>query len=311
MKSKNKVIAIVVTFNRKALLLDVINGLLSQTKKLERVIIVDNCSSDGTKELVHLNIEKWNSCGDVIEYVDTGDNLGGAGGFNFGFDFVKKFNFDYLWLMDDDLLPHSDCLEKLLLSDFSGIVQPTRFNLDGSCAELSPVEYNLNNPFLLNPKKKSVKDVPTESRCELMEIDGIAFEGPLISKDVVDAVGNPKADFFIFYDDLEYALRAKQLGFNIYSSKSAKCTRLLMNNQKNDLASWKGYFMLRNFFHIHFFYGKNPAVKFKPYVMAACLWGYSLLKLNMTMAKTVLAAIRDAKTLANNEIHKPQAVSKL
>lgn len=144
-----------------------------------------------------------------------------------------------------------------------------------------------------------------------MEIDGIAFEGPLISRDVVDAVGNPKADFFIFYDDLEYALRAKKLGFKVYSSKRAKCTRLLVNNQKNDLASWKGYFMLRNFFHIHFFYGKNSAVKFKPYVMAACLWGYSLLKLNITMAKTVLAAIRDAKTLANNEIHKPKAVSKL
>lgn len=305
------VVAVVVTYNRVNYLEKVIQSLLSQTVVPQKIVIVDNDSSDDTSQFIASNIGVWNCNSEVVIYCNTGANLGGAGGFDYGFNMAKKFDFDYLWLMDDDLLPAPNCLESLLLSDLSGIIQPTRYNIDGCCAELSPVKYDLTNPFLLSPKKKSVKDIKDHCRAELMEIDGIAFEGPLISRDVVDAVGNPKADFFIFYDDLEYALRAKQLGFKVYSSRSAKCTRLLMNNQKNDLASWKGYFMLRNFFHIHFFYGKNSAVKFKPYLMAACLCGYSLLRLNMTMAKTVFAAIKDAKTLSNNEIHKPKAVSKL
>lgn len=59
--------------------------------------------------------------------------------------------------MDDDLLPSSDCLSHLVKFDNNGITQPMRFNLDGSCAEISPVKYDLSDPFIINPKDQQFK----------------------------------------------------------------------------------------------------------------------------------------------------------
>ncbi|WP_180374941.1 glycosyltransferase, partial [Escherichia coli] len=48
-----KIIAIVVTYNRVKLLNKVIDALLLQTYKIDKIIVVDNNSSDGTKELIN------------------------------------------------------------------------------------------------------------------------------------------------------------------------------------------------------------------------------------------------------------------
>ena len=50
-----KVVAVIVTFNRKRLLLENVQRLLSQTINIHKIIIVDNCSTDGTKEYLNKN----------------------------------------------------------------------------------------------------------------------------------------------------------------------------------------------------------------------------------------------------------------
>lgn len=73
-----KVVAVVVTYNRKKLLEENIKALLEQEDKDFDILIVDNSSTDGTQEMV----EKYKT--DKLKYINTGKNLGGAGGFNFG-----------------------------------------------------------------------------------------------------------------------------------------------------------------------------------------------------------------------------------
>ena len=46
------VIAVVVTHNRKRLLLRCLRAIFSQTSKVTKVIVVDNASSDGTKDFI-------------------------------------------------------------------------------------------------------------------------------------------------------------------------------------------------------------------------------------------------------------------
>ena len=55
-----KVCAIIVTFNRKDPLIRVINAVQSQTLHVETILIIDNASTDGTKEAVinYLNIKR-------------------------------------------------------------------------------------------------------------------------------------------------------------------------------------------------------------------------------------------------------------
>lgn len=258
--------ALIVTFKRKDLLEVVIESVLAQSTSVTKIIIVDNNSNDGTDALV--NKLKQNSK-ISIDYYNTGANLGGAGGFSFGFDTAMKEKFDYLWIMDDDIAPQPNCLEKLLESASKDrIVQPIRYNLDGTCAEYSPVIFDLSSIFLMRPKRETVVNRVNCSNEKEIPLNGIPFEGPLIPRGIIEKIGLPDRRFFIFYDDLDYALRARQAGFNIICKTDAIATRLLMNNQVTDLQSWKGYFMLRNFFHIHHKHGENIFVRLRPTLFA-------------------------------------------
>ncbi|OAT17494.1 dTDP-rhamnosyl transferase [Buttiauxella noackiae ATCC 51607] len=299
---EHKVIAVVVTYNRKEFLLKVLKSLIEQTYQLQHILVIDNSSSDGTKEAVF-------SISDAkIEYMNTGGNLGGAGGFYEGFKLSENYTYDYLWLMDDDFQPSLNCLETMLKNDPKGIVQPIRYNLDGSCAELSPLTYDIQKIFTLNPKGKSVKSYIQDQGdlSQPIKIEAIPFEGPLIHRDVVTLLGKPEPRFFIFCDDIEYAIKAKKAGVPIVCDPNAKATRLLVNNQGNDMLSWKGYFMLRNLFYLHRKYGENVFVRNKPIVLALGYGVVSLLKGNWKQIRVTYEAFFDSKELKNTEKHKPK-----
>lgn len=107
---KNLICSIMVTYNRKELLLRNIKSLLNQTLETD-ILIVDNHSIDGTKEFLEANgiLKKT-----TVKYLNTGDNLGGAGGFNFGLDYAYKRGYSWFMLMDDDgYCMNPDVVEKL------------------------------------------------------------------------------------------------------------------------------------------------------------------------------------------------------
>ena len=308
MMSHFAVYAVVVTYKRKEMLAKVIASLDAQTYPLKNVIIVDNNSQDGTEDVVASLAGSLKNVS--IDYYDTGSNLGGAGGFEFGFRQAESGKYDFLWLMDDDLSPESDCLEKLVSATVdAGIVQPMRFNLDGTCAELSPVEYDLKTPWRINPKIKTVVELAAARKLsEPFIISGIPFEGPLISRQVISTIGFPNPNFFIFNDDLDYAIRAKNAGFKVVCQPSAKAVRLLVNNQKNDLLSWKGYFMLRNHFYILRSYGETSLVRIRPFLLAPAFSFLNLIKGRFSLAKICIQALVDSKRLSNNHLHKPRLI---
>jgi glycosyltransferase involved in cell wall biosynthesis len=102
-----KVGVVILTFNRLDLLKITLCKVLSQTHSSLEILVVDNCSSDGTQEYLSSveNITKL-----FLSY-----NSGPAGGFYEGVKyFSENTNVDYLWLMDDDFFPFNSCLEELI-----------------------------------------------------------------------------------------------------------------------------------------------------------------------------------------------------
>ena len=91
----------------------------------------------------------------------------------------------------------------------------------------------------------------------LVEIQVVAFEGFLVRRRVVDAVGLPDPEFFIFYDDADFALRARKAGFRIWAVRDAVLVRQLAFSQQLALDTWKGFYMYRNLFVVHFRHGEN------------------------------------------------------
>ena len=107
-----KVVAVIVTFNRKRLLLENVQRLLSQTINIHKIIIVDNCSTDGTKEYLNKNgiLDNKNIYYHILE-----KNIGGAGGFFWGTKLAYESKADLVWLMDDDGKPYNNyTLENIL-----------------------------------------------------------------------------------------------------------------------------------------------------------------------------------------------------
>lgn len=87
------------------------NAVLSQTYKVHKIVLIDNASTDGTADLF---IKGGEYDKDVIDYRRMETNLGGAGGFYEGIKICRDMECDYVWIMDDDTIPYTDCLEKLM-----------------------------------------------------------------------------------------------------------------------------------------------------------------------------------------------------
>lgn len=103
-----RIVAVVVTYNRCELLKECIEALRSIEEKID-IMVVDNASTDNTSEIV----SKYSNDSNFL-YYNTGKNIGGAGGFNYGIKRAYKLGYDYIWIMDDDTIVNEDTLQKLV-----------------------------------------------------------------------------------------------------------------------------------------------------------------------------------------------------
>ena len=110
----NKIVAVIVTYNRLELLKEAIQAVKAQTELPKKVIIVNNNSTDDTKEY----LESIKS--ELITPVHLEENLGGAGGFYHGIKKAYNEEADWVWIMDDDTIATPTALEKLVNCLISG-----------------------------------------------------------------------------------------------------------------------------------------------------------------------------------------------
>ncbi len=98
---------VILTYNRIKFLKITLCKVMAQTNQPNQILVVDNCSTDGTKDYL--------ASVDNIERIFLNENIGPAGGFHEGIKyFSENTNVDYVWLMDDDFFPFDSCLEILL-----------------------------------------------------------------------------------------------------------------------------------------------------------------------------------------------------
>ncbi len=186
--------AIIVTYNRKEKLLNCINALKKQKGGNPDIIVIDNASDDGTREALSELIDN-----EEIIYRNTSRNLGGAGGFELGIREAAMIGFKYLWLMDDDCVPH-----KRALLEF----KKAHNKLSGRYGLLSGrVKWKDGSPCRMNIQKKDVISKIDDFDTDLQRIQFATFVSCFIKTSVVKEVGLPIGEFFIWGDDLEYTRR--------------------------------------------------------------------------------------------------------
>ena len=187
------VAAVVVTYNRRALLARCVDCLLGQSEPGLDIWVIDNASTDGTAQMLAPMVQDGR-----VHYANTGKNLGGAGGFEYGVRLAAARGYEYIWLMDDDSMPEPTALEALLraadeLGDFGYLSGKTLWT-DGSICRMN-VQRDL--------KLRNITDF-TPAR---IPSGAATFVSLLVPVRVVRAVGLPIGAFFIWADDLEYTRR--------------------------------------------------------------------------------------------------------
>lgn len=189
---ENPVAAIVVTYNRLELLQQCVGALHNQSAACD-ILIVDNASTDGTAQ--------WLASQSDLYYRNTGSNLGGAGGFNYGMRWAVEAGYDYVWLMDDDTLPQPDALEKLLGAD--KVLEGNYGWLSSKClwtdGSICPMNLQRVSPY----KEICLKETDNG----IMPAQMASFVSLLLRREMVLKYGLPICAFFIWTDDLEYTRR--------------------------------------------------------------------------------------------------------
>ncbi|KQY56489.1 glycosyltransferase family 2 protein [Nocardioides sp. Root140] len=284
-----RIAVVIVTYNRADLLAGMLDGLAAQTRAPDAVFVIDNASADHTRQVLDRD--------DLpLQVTHSDDNLGGAGGFHLGVKQAYDAGFDRIWLMDDDVVPAPDCLAVLAAHE-GPCLMAVREDLAGNLVEKSAMHFDLRNPLRIRPKTASV-DQAYASRADLpaeVPIEVVAFEGFMVHRRVIDEIGLPDPSYFIFYDDADFAIRARRAGFTILALRDAVLVRQLDFNQQHALDTWKGFYMFRNLFVVHFRYGENALVRLKPWLIVIAVLLLSPLRGGRAEAANVIKAIRSAR----------------
>lgn len=204
-----KIYAIVVTYNRRALLEVLLAALARQTRRPDRILLIDNASTDDTQGWIQSS--RW-ADDPRHSYIRLADNVGGAGGFTEGMHRAFDADADAVWMMDDDAEPEADSLEKLLAicdndTDIFGSIAITH---DGKrfCWPLVSME---------GREFKTPTEVP-----ERISVAMLPFLGILIPRAVVTKNGYPDDGYFIQGDDAEFCFRARKNGMHIYAAGKSR-----------------------------------------------------------------------------------------
>jgi len=233
-------VSVVVTFNRKELLKLSINSLLNQTLLPQKIIVVDNASTDGTPEVM----ADFKSS--LVEYVRLPENIGGSGGFYEGVKLSKKYQTTAQWvsLSDDDAIFESTYFERI--SD-AAIRLPKVKAFSGTVKFMDGSKQLDQRKKVTNWNRFDAESLPENIYEKDFYIDLFTFCGCVINFELINKVGMPRQDFFIWWDDTEYSIRLRQYSqiLNVHDAVLVHHTRKPQPGGAYE-KNWKEYYWFRN-----------------------------------------------------------------
>lgn len=237
-----RVCAVVVTYNRSALLRECLDAVLAQTHPID-VLVFDNASTDDTPDVLAEYAGR-------VRVTRLTKNSGGAGGFHAGMVQALMTDADWFWLMDDDTIARPDCVEQLLAA-------ADRCPL--------PVDVLASRVEWIDGRRHPMNSGAVDARHDKAEAAAAAgcvamryasFVSVMVPRRAVLDHGLPLADYFIWGDDVEYTMRLTRQGLGLLVPQSVAVHKTAYFSL--DTPGARYYFHVRNsFWTIRF----SPAVR--------------------------------------------------
>ena len=255
---QNRIAVLIVTFNRLDKLKKALSAYDEQIYKPYEICVVDNNSTDGTREYLTNWVSNNSSYRRCV--INLEKNIGGSGGFYEGIKAIMIRDFDWLWIADDDAYPEKDALAQMnecinsLPNDQIRAICSSVETSDGLDLAHRKIKGNyvlgVSAPMELYSKKE-------------FEISVFSFVGSCVERRALIECGLPMKDFFIWFDDTEYSLRVNEK-FKIICVPGIRVFHDTII-EKEWRYSWKTYFGERNKLYtlqIHM-----PDAEFKRYLL--------------------------------------------
>ena len=218
--NKKKIFVVVINWNKKDFTIECLKSLeiAIGNKKNISVVLVDNNSSDGSSDVFKKLKYKFN-----FSFIQNEKNLGWTGGNNTGIKFALSNGASCIMLLANDSIIKKGAIELLVQKLFSknniGIVGPKIYHYD----KYPPIISNAGNFFNSNFEGKDLGDGEKDygQYNKIQETDFVSGTAFIIKHDVFEQIGYFDDRLFIYYEDVDFCLRAKKAGFKCFFEQKA------------------------------------------------------------------------------------------
>lgn len=254
---QTKVVVLILSYNGKNLLDECINSYLINSYPYFEIILIDNGSTDNTKDWVENNYPQ-------VFVLRTEKNLGYSGGFNYGMDYAfKQKNADYVLITNNDVKADSNVISKLVevaeTYPLIGFVTGKVFYYEKPNV-LQTTGYELTNEkyWLFSHRGRQQDNKGQFDNIEELEFADDIFM--LVSRKVFMATKGYDLEFQFQSEQFDWQIRAKKAGFKIFYTPHA----MIWHKESmtiGKVSSFKMYYNVRNTYVLRLKYKDKQFIK--------------------------------------------------
>ncbi|RST74170.1 glycosyltransferase family 2 protein [Siminovitchia acidinfaciens] len=265
MLKKKKVAIIILNWNSYNDTYECLKSLESLDYSNYQVFLVDNDSQDNSYYYLKKDYDEGNFC-IPITFIQTGANLGFAGGNNVAIKKAYEQGYEYIWLLNNDTVVKSNALTPLVETMESD-------NIVGIVGS-KILYYNTNkiwfaggkiNNLIGTPKHIGINEEDINRHNSIKEVDYITGCSLLIRRSVIEKIGLMDEHYFLYFEETDWNIRAKQFGFKIlFNPQSIIWHKVSQSTSNNDSFNYIVYYysIRNNIYLIKKYYSKQVLISF-------------------------------------------------
>jgi len=227
---ESKVFIIIPNWNLKDDTIICVRSVLAGSYAQQRVVVVDNGSSDGSVEALSEHF------GEAIDLIVSCENIGFAAAVNLGIRYALSQGADWVLILNNDTTVAPDMLEQLMAVATSrpdiGILGPAIFyynqpdrvwHLGDRHPSWSPIPFRISANILQTEKG-------------ILPVNYVTGCGMLIRREVFQTIGMFDEGYFMYYEDADFCRRAEQAGFSIACVPAARMWHKVSGSTRGDIS---------------------------------------------------------------------------